>query len=508
MSVEPLLRAEALTKTYGPRTALSNASFSLLSGEVRSLVGANGAGKSTLIKILTGAITPDEGKIFVDGRQLPTGSPIAMLKGGISCIYQHSNLAPDLSVLDNIFLGRQHSNRFGFLDRRAQRQAVRDLLDMHQIDLDPQAIVRDLPAGKQKEVEIAKALATNARVLLMDEPTAWLSGIEVGNLFLTIRQLKASGVGVVYISHVLDEIFAICDSLTILRDGKIVGDSAVADITREELVRKFIGDRLAGAALHRRERAADVQMIAKPSVLRVSNLTKTGVFEDVSFEVGAGELLCITGLIGSKRTELVRTIFGADSFDSGTIHFKDRPFWANSPADAIRKGMGFVPEDRHRDGLMMSLTMAQNLVASALGVVTRWGLIDRRRMAATAARQIDELDIRPNDPRKTVSQLSGGNQQKVLIGKWMVKAPDLLILDEPTVGVDLGAKAEIYSLLQKLKAAGAGLLVVSSDMEEVMDIADRIMVMRSGRVQGTYRIGDVDEAQIVAYMAGPDDAEE
>ncbi|MDR3495049.1 MAG: sugar ABC transporter ATP-binding protein [Ancalomicrobiaceae bacterium] len=501
MTGAPLLRARGLGKTFGTLVALADASVEIRAGEVRSLVGANGAGKSTLIKILTGAIRPTTGEVEIGGEIVETGRPAEMLARGVACIYQHSNLAPAMSVLDNIFLGRQPTRGLGLLDRPRQRREAEALIARYEIDLDLDATVADLPTVKQKEVEIAKALSLDAKILLMDEPTAWLAHEEVANLFRTIRTLKRNGVGIVYISHILDEIFEVCDTVTVLRDGRVVADWNIADITRQQLLQKFIGERLAAdAGAHaRRSRSARGTGTVK---LAVNHLGRKGLFEGIDFEVYAGEIFCITGLIGSKRTELVRSIFGADRFDSGTIVIDGTEVRPRNPADGIGRGVGFVPEDRHRDGLMLKMSVEQNLIMSALGDVTDWGLMRRSRIADMSRAAIADLNILPPEPHKEVAKLSGGNQQKVLIGKWLQIHPDILLLDEPTVGVDVGAKAEIYTILRKLKAEGRAILVVSSDMEEVMTIADRIMVMRSGRMVGIWDADAVTQQEIVAYVGG------
>jgi ABC-type sugar transport system ATPase subunit len=496
MNGEHLLRASGLTRTYGALVALSDASISLKAGEVRSLVGANGAGKSTLIKILTGAIRPNAGTIEIAGK------PVArMLELGIACIYQHSNLVPHMSVLDNLFLGRQPTRGFGLLDRRRQRADAEALLQRYHIDLDLDARVGELATVKRKEVEIAKALALDARILLMDEPTAWLSHGEVERLFRTIRTLKARGVGIVYISHILDEIFQICDTVTILRDGKVVEDCPVAGITRLQLLRKLIGEKLAAEAS---DRSAATRHPRGTGEIRLScdRLTRRGVFEEVSFDVCSGEIFCVTGLVGAKRSELMRAIFGADAFDSGRLSVRGENIAAGGPIASIRRGIGFVPEDRHRDGLMLKMSVEQNLVMAILRLVSRFGLLRRGRVSSVASRRISELMIVPPRPRQQVRHLSGGNQQKVLIGKWLERTPEILILDEPTVGVDVGAKSELYAILRRLRDAGCAVLIVSSDMEEVMAISDRIMVMRAGCVQGIYDADKVTEQEIVAYVGG------
>ena len=496
MNTRPLLAGHGLSKIYGSLKVLDNAEFSVETGEVRALVGSNGAGKSTLIKILTGAIEPTTGTVEIDGVAAPLGNPTKMIKRGIACIYQHSNLAPAMSVLDNIFLGRQPTKRFGFLDRKRQRAEAEALLARHGIALDLDATVATLPAVKQKEVEIMKALALDARVLLMDEPTGWLAASDVAKLHATIRSLKTRGVGIVYISHMLDEIFAVCDSVTIMRDGRVINDSAIGKITRPRLVELMVGEKLAKDAAN----SAHVKRLARGTGqirLQCKNLTKRGVFNDVSFDLHAGEIFCITGLIGSKRTELLHTLFGSDRFDSGTLAIDGEPVAFRNPAEAIAKGVGFVSEDRHREGLMLGLSVGNNLVMTILRRFQHMLLLNGSKISDVSRTSIASLNIQPPDRNKLVRLLSGGNQQKVLLGKWLNLGGRIMILDEPTVGVDVGAKAEIYAILRAERDRGAAVLVVSSDIEEVMTIADRIGVMVQGRLTD---IHDADKTTRVALF--------
>lgn len=492
----PLIRGRGLTKAYGKMVALADADFELMPGEVRALIGSNGAGKSTLIKLLTGATPPTAGTLEVGGVPVPMGNPLEMIRRGVACIYQHSNLAPAMTVLDNIFLGRQPTRRFGVVDAGRQRREAQALLERHGVALDLDAVVATLPTVKQKEVEIMKALALDARVLLMDEPTGWLAAADVARLHGTIRGLKARGVGIVYISHMLDEIFAVCDTMTVMRDGRVIAEAAVAEMTRPRLVQLMVGEKLA-------KDSADAALAARRPRgggevrLRATKLCKRGVFRDISFDVHAGEIFCITGLIGAKRTELLHAIFGSDRFDSGTLEIDGRRVTFHGPAQAMRCGVGFVTEDRHREGLMLGLSVTDNLVMATLKRFTRRLLLDRTAIASSARRSIGDLNIQPPDGNKTVGQLSGGNQQKVLLGKWLQLAPRVILLDEPTVGVDVGAKAEIYGILRAERDKGAAVLVVSSDLEEVATIADRIAVMVAGRMVAIHDAQDVSLEQIV-----------
>jgi ABC-type sugar transport system ATPase subunit len=501
MSDQPLISGHGLSKVYGNLTVLADVNFSVMAGEVRALVGSNGAGKSTLIKILTGAIMPTTGKVEVKGATVPLGNPTEMIGRGVACIYQHSNLAPAMSVLDNIFLGRQPTKRFGFLDRKRQRREAEALLARHGIDINLDAAVATLPTVKQKEVEILKALALDARVLLMDEPTGWLAASDVAKLHETIRSLKARGVGIVYISHILDEIFAVCDSITVMRDGLVISEGGVEELTRPRLVELMVGEKLAQDSAN----AARVKRVARGTGevrLSCQNLTKRGVFLDVTFDLFAGEILCITGLIGSKRTEFLHTLFGSDRFDSGALFVGGKQVVFHNPAEAISSGIGFVTEDRHRDGLMLGLSISNNLVMATLDRFQRMWLLNRSKIANAARQSIEKLSIQAPDGNKLVRLLSGGNQQKVFLGKWLNLNPRILILDEPTVGVDVGAKAEIYAILRAARDSGAAVLVVSSDIEEVMTIADRIAVMVAGRMSGIHDADKIGIAQVIREIGG------
>ena len=497
----PAIQARALSKAYGALTALAEAEFSVRAGEVRALVGSNGAGKSTLIKILTGAVAPTSGSVEIGGEPVPLGSPTEMMRRGVACIYQHSNLAPAMSVLDNIFLGRQPTRRGGLLDRKRQRREALALLKRHGIEIDLDAAAGTLPTVKQKEVEILKALALDARVLLMDEPTGWLSAVDVARLHTTIRSLKARGVAIVYVSHMLDEIYKVCDTLTVMRDGRVIASAPVGEIARPRLVELMVGEKLA------RDSADAAQSQRKPRGtgevrLRCSQLGQRGVFRDISFELHAGEILCITGLIGAKRTELLHTLFGSARFDAGTLELDGARVAFHDPAQAIARGVGFATEDRHREGLMLGLSVSENLIMSTLGRFRRGLLLALAKIDESACRSIAELNVQPPDGRQLVRLLSGGNQQKVLLGKWLKLGPRVLLLDEPTVGVDVGAKAEIYSILRAERDKGTAILVVSSDLEEVMTIADRIAVMVSGRMVSMRDAGATTQAELVRDIGG------
>ena len=501
MDDQVLIEARGLSKNYGRVTVLSDTNFKVNAGEIRALVGSNGAGKSTLVKILTGAINPTSGSVKINGKDTQLGRPTEMIRHGIACIYQHSNLAPAMTVLDNIFLGRQPTKRIGFLDLKRQRREAEALLRRNHIEIDLDALVSTLPTVKQKEVEILKALALNARVLLMDEPTGWLAAADVAKLHSTIRVLKSKGVGIVYITHMLDEIFSVCDTASIMRDGRIISEAAVENISRPKLVELMVGEKLARDSVQ----AAQVERKPKGTGrvrLSAQGLTKNGVFTDISLDLFAGEIFCITGLIGSKRTEFLHTLFGSDQFDSGELKIDSRAVSFKSPTEAISNGVGFVTEDRHREGLMLGLSTGDNLIMATLNRFQRFWLLKRGKIRADTRRMISNLNIQPPDSAKTVKLLSGGNQQKVLLGKWLNLKPGILLLDEPTVGVDVGAKAEIYATLRAERDRGAAVLVVSSDLEEVMTIADRIGVMVSGRLVAIHDANKVSVSEVIGEIGG------
>ena len=495
----PLLEARRLTRRFGAFTALADVDLVLRSGEVRGLVGSNGAGKSTLVQILTGACRASRGEVRLAGTVVPAGEPLCMIEAGVACIYQHSSLVPSLSVLDNIFLGRPPTRRLGFVDRRLQRDRAERLLSEHGIDVDLAAPVSELSTVKQKEVEILKALALSARVLLMDEPTAWLSHLEVEKLHRTIRRLKGQGVGVLYISHVLDEVFELCDTLTIMRDGRVVWDGAVPDIDRPRLVDLMVGEKLGAAARaasrHERRPGGTGELR-----LRCAGLTRRGRFSGVDLSLHAGEILCVAGLIGARRTELVHSIFGVEPYEAGTLEVDGAAVRFRGPSAAIAAGLGLVPEDRHRDGLLLEHSVAENLSMVVLDRISPWGLLRSWELSSRATKQIQELGIVPPHAGAQVGRLSGGNQQKVMIGKWLAAAPKILILDEPTVGVDVGAKAEIYGILRQLRDRGTAVLVISSDVEEVMTLADRVAIMVAGRMVSVHDAGAITHDELVARI--------
>lgn len=501
-NAEVILQARGLSKRFGASNALDEVDMDLRAGEVHALVGSNGAGKSTLVKIISGVFTPDAGELTLNGAPLFTGGdPRVSLDAGIACIYQETNLVPALSALDNIVLGRHPTNRLGVLDRKAQRAFVERILEKHNLQIDPNVPVMVLSPVHQKEVEIAKALSLNARVILMDEPTAWLSHSEVEKLFTSIRGLCSQGVAVLYISHVLDEIFAIADRVTILRDGKVRLAMPAAEVSKATLVQAMLGRDLSVESSTLQDDMTHVQEVGEV-VLECHGLSKFGVFQDVDLQVHKGEVVCITGLVGAKRSELVRALFGAEPADQGEILVHGERVDIRNPPQAVRLGMGFVPEDRRHEGLFMDLAVGYNMVIGCLPTVSRNSLLSERRVRALGQRQVEDLDVIPPRLDVTPRALSGGNQQKVLVGRWLAADAEILILDEPTAGIDVGAKAHIYRLLRDLSSKGAGILIVSSDIEEVLTVADRIVVMAQGRIVASFDKGAATQDHILHAASG------
>ncbi|SFW69092.1 sugar ABC transporter ATP-binding protein [Luteibacter sp. UNCMF366Tsu5.1] len=471
MSAAPLIRMRGIHKSFGPVKVLEGVDFELLAGEVHALMGENGAGKSTLMKILTGIYAPDAGTLEVDGQPASIATPADAEKHGIAIIHQELNLIPALSVADNLFLGRE-IQRFGLLDHRAMtRRAMEWLARVGMERLDPATLVERLSVGQQQMVEIARALGQNARVLIMDEPTAALTEHETNTLFKLIRDLRAQGTGIVYVSHRMEEIFALCDRISVLRDGHFVGTRPVPGLAFDEVVKMMVGRTLDARFPTRTPNIGDVR-------LKVEHISG-GMVRDVSFDLHAGEVLGVAGLLGAGRTELARLLFGLDKPSEGTITLDGKVVTPTSPNDAIQSGFGFVTEDRKAQGLVLDLSLRENV--SLPRVPAHAGLVDRASEKKQTRGLIEALKIRARDMELNVRALSGGNQQKVVLAKWLALKPRVLILDEPTRGVDVGGKAEIYHIINQLAEQGVAILMISSELPEVLAMSDRILVMHEGR---------------------------
>ncbi|MDP8949769.1 MAG: sugar ABC transporter ATP-binding protein [Actinomycetota bacterium] len=479
----------SITKRFPGVTALDGVDFELEKGEVHVILGENGAGKSTLIKMLSGAYQPDEGEILLDGEPVRISSAAVAQALGISTIYQEFNLVPQLTVAENIFLGRQ-PRRFGLVDRGKMRDEARKLLERIKVHVDPHAPVSRLGVAQRQMVEIAKALSLDARILIMDEPTASLSGQEVERLFEIVRGLKEEEVGVIFISHHLEEVTEIGDRVTVLRDGKMVGQ-VPADTDHSEFVRMMVGRSIEDQFPRRRSETGEV-------LLEVKNLSREGVLEDISFRVRAGEVVGIAGIVGAGRTELARAIFGVDPVDSGEVRVEGRRIERADPREAKHRGIGFITEDRQGQGIVPPLSVAENLGLASLGRNTSAGLVNRKEQRNQAEKMIEDLNIRTPGPEQEVQYLSGGNQQKVVIGKWLLVDSRVLIMDEPTRGIDVGAKVEIYELMNELTENGAGILMISSDLLEVLGMSDRILVMSGGRITGELSVEEATQERVMA----------
>ena len=494
-SAVPLLELRDGSKSYGAVHALRHGNISLRPGEVRALVGENGAGKSTLVKVLGGVVRPDEGELLVDGQEASFHSPVDARKVGVAVIYQEPTLFPDLSVAENVVMGRHPRGALRRIDRGAMHEEVQGLLDRLGVRLSPESPVRGLSIADQQIVEIAKALSFDARVLIMDEPTAALSGPEVERLFGVVRTLRDHGSAVLFISHRLGEVFAICDTVTVMRDGAVVHEAPIADTTPNDMVRRMVGREL--SALFPKQ----VAQIGPP-VLEVHRLTREGVFFDVSFQVRAGEIVALAGLVGAGRSEVARAIFGIDRADAGYVEVSGRRVPVGRPLAAMRAGIAFVPEDRRVQGLVMDLSTARNATLTRLRALTRLGLIRVGAENRLTREWADRLRLRFHRLEDPVGFLSGGNQQKVVLAKWLATEPKLLILDEPTRGIDVGTKAEVHGLMSELAGRGVGVLMISSELPEVLGMADRVLVMHEGRLTEELSRDDADEERVMRAATG------
>ncbi|MFE7629236.1 sugar ABC transporter ATP-binding protein [Kocuria sp. NPDC057446] len=474
----PVLALRGALKTFGPVIALAEGTVELWAGEINALCGENGAGKSTLVKILAGVHAPDAGEFSVAGEPVAFRSVADSKAAGISVIYQEPTLFPDLSVAENIYIGRQPRNRLGLVDHARMRRDAAGLFDRLGVGLDPARTAEGLSIADQQIIEIAKAISLDARVLVMDEPTAALSGREVDRLFTVARALRDAGAAILFISHRFDEVFDLSDRITVMRDGRYIATHRTAETTVEEIVRDMVGRDI--DALFPKLEAE----IGEP-VLTVKDLERRGVFAGIDFEVRAGEIVALAGLVGSGRTEVARAVFGIDAYDAGTVEVAGRPLRAGSPKAAIGAGIGFVPEDRRKQGLVMDLSVGRNTTLTLREKFTRLGLINGRAESDAAREWTRKLQVKTSSLHQPVSTLSGGNQQKVVLAKWLATGPKLLIIDEPTRGIDVGTKSEVHRLISELATEGLAILMISSELPEVLGMADRVLVMHEGRITAT-----------------------
>lgn len=488
-AVHPLLEARGLTKSFGGNTVLNAVDLSLAPGEVHAVVGENGAGKSTLIKVMGGVHRPNAGTLRIAGVPVILQSPHDALSRGIVVIHQELSLAPDLSAEENIFLGHFPRTRMGLLDRAQMRRTTRTLLDRLAIDIDQTVPVGRLSIAQQQMIEIAKAISVKARVLILDEPTAVLDASRVDILFDLVRRLKAEGIAVIFISHHLEEVFRIADRVTVLRDGSPTGTAEVAQVDQDWLVSRMIGRGFEAYQASGRQ-LGEV-------ALSLQGLGCEPLFRDVSFDVRRGEIVGLAGLIGAGRTEVAQTVFGVRKATAGRTVLFGRNVRLRSPRAAVRAGIAYLSEDRKAFGLLPNRSVRENATIASLGRFTRWGLLRLRRERSFVARTIGDFDIRLPGMETAIRRLSGGNQQKVLLARALSGSPQVLIFDEPTRGVDIGAKREIYKLIETLAGQGAAVIVISSEMEEVLRLSDKVVVMRDGRVAAQLPRGEATEATIM-----------
>jgi ribose transport system ATP-binding protein len=490
-----ILEMEGITKTFPGVQALNHCQFELRSGEVHALVGENGAGKSTLMKILAGIYRKDAGRILYKGQEVDIPSPGAAQHLGISMIHQELNLMPHLTVAQNIFIGREPRRGVRWvLDEKEVNRNTRRWLEMLHLKLDPRTKVADLTVAKQQMVEIAKALTFNSEILIMDEPTAALTEAEIDELFRIIRQLRDKGVGVVYISHRLEELKQISDRVTVMRDGRYIDTVDTQAATVNQIISMMVGRTIY-------EAAPELPENASPEVaLQVRNLNRRGVLKDINFELRRGEILGFAGLMGAGRTEVARAIFGADPIDSGELIVMGKAVHVKSPRDAVKNGIGYLSEDRKRYGLTLKMDVENNIVLAAfskfLGLL---GWVDQQKTRQTASQYVQALSIKTPGLGQKVKNLSGGNQQKVIIGKWLTADTDILIFDEPTRGIDVGAKSEIYKLLNDLAKQGKAIIMISSELPEILRMSHRVIVMCEGRITGELDIREATQEQIMTF---------
>jgi rhamnose transport system ATP-binding protein len=493
-----LFQALHIEKAFSGVRALKGVSFDLRAGEVHALVGENGAGKSTLIKIITGAEQPDSGTLAISGQAVPHMTPATSRTLGIAAIYQQPALFPDLTVAENIALALETGGAWRQIDWVERRRRAVELLERVGVAIDPDRLVETLSMPEQQIVEIAKAIGTNARVVIMDEPTSALTDREVDRLFEVVRRLRSQNVGVIYISHRLDEVFALADRITVLRDGETVATRATTDVTRSELIALMIGRELATVFPKRTVEQGEVAI----DVRGVSN--RAAGVHGVSFTVKRGEIFGIAGLVGSGRTQLAETLFGITPADEGAITVNGTPVRINSPSDAIRAGLAYLPEDRRQHGVVLDMSVASNASLASLDRVSNSGLIDGRAERQSAQRHVERLRIKTASVDAEVGTLSGGNQQKVALARWLSTEPSVFILDEPTQGVDVGSKAEIHGLMQDLVERGLAVIMISSELPEILGMSDRIAVMHSGTIRAVVSREEATQSRILALALAED----
>ena len=489
------IEMRGIDKSFGSNQVLKQAGFTLESGEVHALMGENGAGKSTLMKILTGVYTKDAGTVLVDGKEVNYKNPQEAEKAGIVFIYQELNVMFDLTVEENLFMGKEIHGKFGICDKKAMQKKAQEALNILGVNISPKTVMAELSVGQQQMVEICKALMADAKVIIMDEPTAALTQSETVALFKVIESLRKKGVSMVYISHRMEEIFELCDRITVLRDGSYIGVKNIPETNMNEIVKMMIGREIG-------ERYPSRNVKIGKEVLKVKELTRKGTFHDVNFSVRAGEVLGVSGLIGAGRTEIMQAIFGNLSYESGTIEIDGKEVKISNPRQAMEHGIGFITEDRKTEGLMLDKSIRKNISLCNLRRISKSSVISREAEKNMVAEAIKDLRIKCFGSYHECNNLSGGNQQKVVLAKWILTNPKILILDEPTRGVDIGAKKEIYSIINKLAAQGVAIIMVSSELPEVLGMSDNIMVVREGEVRGIISYEEANQERVMTLATG------
>ncbi|KUF22942.1 sugar ABC transporter ATP-binding protein [Bacillus safensis] len=482
-------------KAFGKNTVLSGVSFDLVTGEVHALMGENGAGKSTLMNLLTGLYSLDQGTIQIDGKETAFKNPKEAEQHGIAFIHQELNIWPDMTVLENLFIGKEIYTKLGLLDTKKMKVLAQKQLDRLSVNLSLDQEAGSCSVGQKQMIEIAKALMTDAKVIIMDEPTAALTEREIEKLFQVIESLKKEGVSIVYISHRMEEIFAICDRITIMRDGKTVDTKAIPETNFHEVVKKMVGRELTDRYPERTPSTGDI-------ILEVKQATKKGQFQDISFSVKAGEIVGVAGLMGAGRTEMMRSLFGLDPLDQGEIWVHGKKAVIKKPSDAVKLGIGFITEDRKDEGLMLDASIRENIGLPNLKSFSPKGLIDKKNEQDFVDLLIKRLTIKTASSDISARSLSGGNQQKVVIAKWIGIQPKVLILDEPTRGVDVGAKREIYQLMNELTDRGVAILMVSSELPEILGMSDRVLVIHEGTISGELDKTEATQERIMTLATG------
>jgi ABC-type sugar transport system ATPase subunit len=497
-SNDVLLEASGITKSFPGVRALDGVNLTVRRGRLNALIGENGAGKSTMMNILAGVFPPDAGTVTLEGQPVSFKNPREAQTAGIAIIFQELNLVPDLSIAENIFIGREPLNRFGLVDFARMNREAAALLAELESDADPRTLVSQLKVGAQQVVEIARAISFNSRVIIMDEPTSAITEHEIAMLFRQIKRLKQSGVGLIYITHKLDELPEIADDITVFRDGRFVGAKPFGEVTRDQMIRMMVGRELAELFPKTPARPGDVALRVRKVSLQHAERTGDFAVRDVSFEVRRGEVLGIFGLMGAGRTELLQTIFGLHPGTStGEIEVEGQRVVIKSPQDAIAAGLALAPEDRKAEGVVLGMSVAHNTTLSCLPRIERLGLLQPKLERELVGNYVTRLRVKTPSLDQTIVNLSGGNQQKVVLAKWLATEPKVLLLDEPTRGIDINAKKEIYALIDELAQSGLGVVMVSSELPEILGIADRILVLCEGRKTAEFKRGDATEEMIV-----------